>query len=197
MCHPMRRLLAAAALLALLPGCSATGDLDNTTSPVALIVGNVQTLSDPFGDVMSASGSIPDDEVQVDLVARLKNATDITTPTLQEIIVERYEVTFSRTDGGTAVPAGFQRAINAKVQVTAHNQTTERITQIRIVLVPSTIKSQPPLSQLIAPGVESATGFVNIQATATVRFFGTTVAGDQVSATARIGIDFANFADGS
>ena len=61
----------------------------------------------------SSSGSIPEDVVQVDFVARLKSSGDITTPTLQEIIVNRYEVTYTRTDGGTAVPAGFQRAMNA------------------------------------------------------------------------------------
>lgn len=197
MWQPTIRLLAVAAVLAVLAACSASGNIDNTTAPVVLIVGNVRAVSTPFGDVLSSSGSIPEDTVQVDLVARLKSPGDLTTPSLQEVVVERYEVTFSRTDGGTAVPAGFQRGINAKVRLTGNNETTERITQITLVLVPSTIKSQPPLSQLIDPGVESATGFVNIQATATIRFFGTTVAGDAVTASASIGIDFANFADGS
>lgn len=197
MTQPAGRLIVAAALLGLLSGCTANGDIDNTTAPVILVVSNIRAISDPFGDVLSSSGSIPEDVVQVDFVARLKNSGDITTPTLQEIIVNRYEVTYTRTDGGTAVPAGFQRAMNAKVRITAHGQTTERITQVDLVVVPSPIKSQPPLSQLIVPGVESGTGYINIQATATIRFFGTTVAGDPVSATAAIGIDFANFADGS
>jgi hypothetical protein len=129
------------------------------------------------------------------MVARLKIPTDLSAPTLQEIVIESYEVTFSRTDGGTAVPAGFTRGINQKVSITEHGSATERITEFDLVLVPSTIKSQPPIAHLVSPGIEPGTGFVNIQATATIRFFGKTLSGDPITATATIGVDFANFAD--
>ena len=162
-----------------------------------LVVSTIDPISDPFGDVVTTSGTILEDTVRVDLVARLKNPSDTTAPTLQEILVDRYEVTFSRTDGGTAVPAGFTRGINQKVRITEHGSTTERITQFDMVLVPATIKTQPPLSHLVSPGLEPGTGYINIQATATIRFHGTTLSGDPVTATATVGVDFANFADGN
>lgn len=125
----------------------------------------------------------------------MKNPSDLSQPALQDILLERYEVTFNRTDGGTVKPPGFQRALSAKVRVTPHGSPTETITGLTLVLVPSTHKSQPPLSHLILPGFEPVTGFVNIQATATVRFFGHTIAGDVVQAEAAIGLNFADFAD--
>lgn len=192
------RLAAAFALLAILAGvggCSANGGLDDSAGAVFLVVSTIEAISDPFGDVITSSGSILEDRVRVDLVARLKNPTDVTAPTMQEIVIDRYEVTFSRTDGGSAVPAGFTRGINQKVRITEHGSTTERITQFDIVLAPATIKSQPPIAHLVSPGIEPGTGYVNIQATATIRFYGQTLSGDPITASATIGIDFANFAD--
>lgn len=175
-------------------GCAA-GNIDNTPAPVTLVVGDLVPTSDPFGDVLTSGGTVPEDVVEVDLLARLKNPTDLTQPAVQDIVVERYEVTFARTDGGSAVPAGFQRSMNARVRVTPHGQQNEFVTTVTVVIVPSTTKSQPPLSHLISPGVEPGTGFINIQVTATVRFFGHTIAGEAVSGQAAVGINFANFAD--
>ncbi len=181
--------------VALAPACSAPGDIDNTSALVVLIAGNLSEVNTPFGDVLTSGGTIPDDSVTVRFTARLKQSTDNTAPSLQEVIVERYEVTFARTDGGTAVPAGFQRAMNAKVRLTPHNAANELFTDVTVSVMPSTGKAQPPISHLISPGFEPDTGFINIQCTATMRFFGRTVAGEEVSATASVGINFANFGD--
>lgn len=176
-------------------GCTAPGGIDNTPAPVILVVGNISQQSDPFGDVITSGGTIPEDTIQVEFTARLKNGLDNTAPVLQEIIIQRYEVTFERTDGGVAVPAGFQRAINFRVRVTANNSQSDIITTVDLVLVPSTSKAQPPISHLVSPGFEPDTGFINIQVTATIRFFGRTLAGEAISATAKIGVNFANFGD--
>ncbi len=193
-----RRVTATAAVCSLVltvAGCGTSGGLQNTSAPVVLIVSSLLAGNAPFGDVLSTDGTLPEDTVVVTLIARMKNPSDLSQPGLQDILVERYEVTFSRTDGGTAKPPGFQRAISAKVRVTPNGSTTETITGLTLVLVPSTLKSQPPLSHLILPGFEPVTGFVSIQATATVRFFGHTIAGDAVQAEAAIGLNFADFAD--
>lgn len=176
-------------------GCTASESLRDTSAPVVLVAGNVVELSDPFGDVLSASGSIPADNISVEFTARLKNGEDITQPALQDVIIDRYEVTFRRTDGGDSVPAGFQRAMNALVRLTPHGQPAENVTVVELAIVPSTLKSQPPIAHLIDPGFEPDTGFVNIQVTAEVRFFGETVAGEPISTRIAVGIDFADFAD--
>lgn len=187
--------LPVALLFALTAAGCAAGNIDNTPAPVVLVVGDLTPTSDPFGDVLTSGGTVPEDAIDVDFTARLKNPSDPTQPAVQDIVLERYEVTFARTDGGSAVPAGFQRAMNVRVRVTPHGQQNEFLTTASIVLVPSTIKSQPPLSHLISPGVEPGTGFINIQVTATIRFFGHTVAGEAVAGQASVGINFANFAD--
>ncbi len=193
-----RRAFATAAVCSLvitLTACGTSGGLQNTSAPVTLIISSLTASNTPFGDILNTDGTIPVDSVSVSLIARMKNPADATQPALQDILLERYEVTFSRTDGGAAVPPGFQRAMSAKVRVTPHGSPTESITGVTLVLVPSTHKSQPPLSHLILPGFEPDTGFINIQATATVRFFGHTIAGDAVQAEAAIGLNFADFAD--
>ncbi len=193
-----RRAMATVAVCSLVlavAGCGTSGGLGNTPAPVILIVSSLLAANAPFGDILSTDGTLPEDSVSVTLIARMKNPSDLSQPALQDILLERYEVTFNRTDGGTVKPPGFQRALSAKVRVTPHGSPTETITGLTLVLVPSTHKSQPPLSHLILPGFEPVTGFVNIQATATVRFFGHTIAGDVVQAEAAIGLNFADFAD--
>lgn len=182
-------------LAAALAACTASESIRDTTAPVQLVAANVSQTSDPFGDVMSSSGIIPPDTVDVEFIARLKDGTDTSEPSFQDIVLQRYEVTFRRIDGGTAVPSGFQRGMNALVQITPNGQSTLNTTTVDLVLVPATVKSQPPVSHLIDPGFEPDTGFVNIQVMAEVRFFGETVAGDPVSTTIEVGIDFADFGD--
>ena len=190
-----------AALLFTLPGCGASGDIDNTENAVVLVLVSITPASDPFGDVLSNSGTILDDTVDVVFSAHLKapvtNASSNTVaPTLQDIILERYEVTYSRTDGGSQVPAGFSRGISLRVRLTPHGEVVLRESSYNgLVIVPSTTKAQPPVSLLIDPGFESQTGYVNIQVNAHITFFGRTIAGDQVTASAIVGINFANFGD--
>lgn len=191
---PAPRLVVALFLSAVVVGCTA-GPHDDSPAPVILVVGSVSQTSDPFGDVLTSGGTVPEDTLQVNFTARLKNPTDLTAPAMQDILIQRYEVTYERTDGGTAVPQGFQRSVNARVRITPHGQQNELLTTLDVTVVPSTSKTQPPISHLISPGVEPGTGFVNIQVRATIRFFGETVSGVPVSASASVGINFANFGD--
>lgn len=200
--RPMRKSvpLALVILLATLAlGCGAAGDLDDTENAVILVVNEITATSDPFGDVLSSGGTILDDTVQVEFSAHLKAPTappgSSTSPTLQDIVVEGYEVEFVRTDGGAQAPPGFRRGMNLRVQLTEQGATTLNTSSADLVVVPSTIKAQQPISFLISPGFEPSTGFVNIQVNARITFFGRTLSGDRVTATAEIGIDFANFGD--
>lgn len=191
-----RRMPAVAVLaaVALVSSCTAPGDIDNTRAPVLLILSSLVGTGANFGDVISDSGVVFDSQVTASFVARLKNSGDVTAPELQEIVIERYEVTYARTDGGTSLPAGMQRAMTAKVQVTPNGVVTQRITQVTLTLVPGSQKLQPPLSHLISPGFEPDTGFPTITVDATIRFFGRTIAGEQVSVQGALAIQFANYA---
>ena len=199
------RLALMMAVVALAIGCAAAGDIDDTQNAVILVIHSLESSSThTIGDVITG-GTILDDTLFIEFTAHLKAPiTSVTSPTgsstptvieLQEVIVERYEVTFERTDGGSALPPGFTRAINKRVRLTPFGDDELTITSTSLTIVPATIKAQPPVSFLIDPGIELATNFASIQVTATIRFFGRTLGGDPVAATARYGIEFANWAD--
>lgn len=192
----MRRLPTLAAFLSvvLLASCTAPGGIDNTSAPVTLILSSISAVGANFGDVVNDDGTVSDTQVTAAFVARLKNSSNITAPELQEIVIERYEVTYARTDGGTRLPAGMQRAMTAKVQITPNGVPTQQITSVTLTLVPASQKLQPPLSHLIAPGFEPDTGFPTVTVDATLHFFGHTIAGEPVSVQGAIGIQFANYA---
>jgi len=194
-------LLVLAAMLFTMTGCGASGDIDNTQNAVVLVLVSIVPSSDPFGDVLTNGGTILDDTIDIVFSAHLKapvtgGDSNTVAPTLQDIILDRYEVTYSRTDGGTQVPAGFERGISLRVRLTPHGEVVLRESEYNgLVIAPSTTKAQPPISLLIDPGFESSTGYVNIQLNAHITFFGRTIAGDQVTVSAIVGMNFANFGD--
>lgn len=200
---PWRRGLIKLALLipitALMFGCTAAGNVDNAESASFLVLNFLNPTSDPFADVIATSGTILDDTVEVSFSAHLKHPVTtnpaIILPELQEIVLERYEVVYERTDGGTAVPPGFTRDISGRVRLTELGSTTLVETIMPLVIMPSTTKAQPPISFLIEPGIEPGTNFPNIQMNAKVTFFGRTLSGDIVSVTGQIGMNFANYGD--
>ena len=189
-----------AAMLFMMMGCGASGEIDNTENAVVLVITSIVPSTDPFGDVLTSGGTILDDTIDVVFAAHLKapviGVGNTAAPTLQDIIIERYEVTYERTDGGTQVPAGFERGFTLRVVLTPHGVPSLReSTYSGLVIAPSTTKAQPPVSLLIDPGFESTTGYVNIQVNAHITFFGRTVAGDRVTVSATVGMNFANFGD--
>jgi len=191
--RPMRA-VAALAALAVLSACSAPGDIDDTRAPVTLILSSLASVGANFGDVVNDDGTVSDTQVTATFVARLKSSNNTTAPEMQEIVIERYEVSYLRTDGGASLPAGMQRAMTAKVRITPNGVTTEQTTTVTLTLTPASQKLQPPLSHLISPGFEPDTGLPTVTVDATFRFFGRTIAGEQVSVQGAIAIQFANYA---
>ena len=193
MCLGLVLLVAAATI-----SCSV--DVLETDNAVILVIRSMSQASNPFGDMLTSGGTIPEDTVDVIFVAFLKNpdqSVGQVQPELQSIALERYEVSFVRTDGGTATPRGFTRGLSGVVRLLEQGiEEIEQVTTVNgLVVVPSTQKAQPPLSYLIDPGFEPDTGFINIQCDLVITFFGKTLSGDSVQVTGRIGINFADFGD--
>jgi hypothetical protein len=202
--HGLARALLKLALVlpaaGLIMGCSATGEVDNSVGNVILSIEEVLLVSDPWGDVLTSGGTILDDTASFSFAAVLKspiaNDPSITRPDLQNIALERYEVTFTRTDGGTAVPPGFQRGVSGLVRLSeAGGEEIDLTTLNSLVVLPSTTKAQPPISFLISPGSEPSTNFTNIQLNARIQFFGKTLAGEPVTVVGNLGINLANYGD--
>ena len=188
-------------ITALAFGCSAAGDIDGTANAVILVINSITPVdaeTHSFGDVIT-NGTLFDDAVLVSFSAHLK--APITTdpanviPELQDIILDRVEVTFTRTDGGTSIPPGFVRGMTARVRVTELGSDELNVTEVTLTVFPNTTKAQPPVSYLVTPGSEPDTNYVNIQVQARMQFFGRTLAGDEVTATGYLGINLANFGD--
>ena len=185
-------------LASMIIGCGT--DVGDTAANVILNIDSIQLDSSPWGDVLSSSNIILDDTITITFSAFLKAPLTIdpntVAPELQNVNLERYEVTFTRTDGGTAVPPGFTQGIIGTVRLTGLGvEEVKQFSLFGLVLVPSTIKAQPPISFLISPGSEPVTNFTNIQVNARIQFFGRTITGDPVTVVGNIGINFANFGD--
>ena len=193
----LARLALVLPMASMIIGCST--DVGDTAGNVILNIDSIALDSDPWGDVLTTTGTILDDSITVIFSAFLKapisTSPTVVAPELQSVNMERYEVTYTRTDGGTAMPPGFTSGIAGTVRISELGAEELDQLTLSLVLVPSTIKAQPPISYLISPGSEPGTNFTNIQVNARIQFFGRTVAGDEVTVVANIGINFANYGD--
>jgi hypothetical protein len=114
-------------------------------------------------------------------------ATSPTTPSQNDAItINRYRVRFIRADGrntpGVDVPYGFDGAFTLTI---SGGDASAGFTLVRNIA-----KMEAPLAALRFNGVVLST-------IAEVTFYGADQTGHEVSATARISIDFANFGDPS
>ncbi len=120
----------------------------------------------------------------------LKNVgspTSPTSPTTNNLItVNRYRVSFSRTDGrnvaGVDVPHPFEGAFTVTVGAEA--------VDVGFTLVRIAAKSEPPLLAL-----RGGRGLFSISTIADITFYGQDQTGHAVTVSGRLGVEFADWAD--
>jgi hypothetical protein len=154
------------------------------------------TLSSDVLTVVDDSPTIFGDSGRVTFGLGLKDPGPPTSPVspspLEHITVDRYRVTFIRSDGrntpGVDVPYSFDGAIT----VTVGGDTEAGFTLVR-----NQAKSEPPLSSLrCTPGVfPNSCNSVIISTIAEITFFGRDQTGRAASVTGRISVDFGDFGD--
>jgi len=187
-------LLAAAAAGA--PGCSST--VREGRSPAYLIVQRLEAASgaedDQFSDELSSdvltSGSVFEDLARVTFRLGLRDIGadgSPNSPTVNNFItVNRYAVTFRRTDGrntpGVDVPYGFEGA--GTVTVSGSDAT------MSFVIVRGQAKVESPLKELTGGGAVRS-----ISTIADVTFYGRDQVGNDVSSTASISVNFSDWGD--
>lgn len=205
------RLLAVAA--ATLTAGSCAGELATTgDSPAYLIVDSITAASGAqpgaFGNQLNSDvitlvdatidgvtvkvPTVFNDSGQVGFRMALKNTGSAAAPTapstLNQITITRYRVTFRRADGrntpGVDVPYGFDGAATVTVGTTLVTMGFE--------LVRHTMKSEPPLMNLANNG-----GATQINTIAEITFYGRDQAGNEVSVSGLISVNFADFGDPS
>jgi hypothetical protein len=177
--------LLAAGLAVAASGC--TPDyVTNSTAPVMFIMASLNSGVVLDSDIRTSNGTICPDFVQAGMAVRAKNpnATDITVP--QHVLVQTYAVRYMRTDGrateGVDVPYSFTGPLTSEVDL-----TTSGSTNISIEVVRRQAKLEPPLSTI--------TGYEIVSMIAQVTISGQTIAGEAVSATGQMQIDFADYGD--
>jgi hypothetical protein len=185
------KLLLVVALVALSSAC---GEFTREgRSPVVLVVDSLFVNDDQGtlnSDVLTKGSTFNDvAEVQMRIILKDPGAPGITVnPTLlNAVTITRYRVEYRRTDGravqGVDVPYAFDSAVTLTVPSDGTGTTTFQ-------LVRHSAKEEAPLRAL-------SSNFDIISTIAYVTFYGRDQAGNDISATASIGIDFGDFADPS
>jgi len=139
-------------------------------------------------DVLMSSGSVRADTATATLRAEALDPDPLLgTSQYNDIVVTRYLVTYSRTDGksvpGVDVPYPFEGSLSAVVNAGASST-------VRFVIVREVAKLEPPLLELVDLGAE-----VVLTCTAKVEFYGHDTANRTVKATGYLTVYFANYAD--
>jgi len=185
------KLLLVVALVALSSAC---GEFTREgRSPVVLVVDSLFVNDDQGtlnSDVLTKGSTLNDmAEVQMRIILKDPGSPGVTVnPTLlNAVTITRYRVEYRRTDGravqGVDVPYAFDSAVTLTVPSDGTGTTTFQ-------LVRHSAKEEAPLRAL-------SSNFDIISTIAYVTFYGRDQAGNDISATASIGIDFADFADPS
>lgn len=177
-----------ALMLALgLAGCTADY-VKVGNAPVELIIAGI-TPNPMSSDVAISNGGICPDIATLAVANRSKNP-NVTVPQVpQAIIVNRYEVSYYRSDGrgvpGVDVPYSISGALTSTFD--AKSSGTD---PLFIEVVRRQAKLEPPLIQLAPDGQA-----LIVTMFAKITLYGQTIAGQNVTASASMQIDMANFAD--
>jgi len=128
----------------------------------------------------------------VDVLVRLiqKNGTSVTDTRFLTVRLDRYRVTYVRSDGGRTVPQGFVAALPS-TNVTVGNTAT-LLTNVQI-LNPNAF-TQAPFAALLAQngGVDPDTGQRFVKVTALIEVFGESLSGQNVTASVQVPFTFCN-----
>jgi hypothetical protein len=169
---------------------------DDSKSSSMLIVESIRSqdsegnAADYLQSDVEKEGSVFADIATATLRAETLNP-DPTLGTSQynDIIVNRYTVSYSRVDGknspGVDVPLPFEGSLSALIKV-------GNTTSFSFVVVREVAKLEPPLIGLVDGRAEGV-----LQVIATINFYGQDLANNKVKATGYLTIYFANYVDTS
>ncbi|HVG07837.1 MAG TPA: hypothetical protein VNM67_09030 [Thermoanaerobaculia bacterium] len=161
-------LLSLAVLVLALGSCQSRTDLSEGS--VILSV----TDFDKLPVSVSAGGGGPTQVGEITLQNFAKNPNG-TTSDLQSIELRSYEVRYSRRDTGTRLPPPMVQSLFSLVPVNG----TATITNLQFLTAAQLLN--PPLSDLATAGADRETGSQVIVLNVSMRFFGRTLAGDDIA----------------
>lgn len=178
-----KKLLLVAVALVASSMLSCSGELTDNASPVTLVVTNAQNLR--IIDI--APNTDPDcDEtvgtINMQVIPKSENATG----NFVQVRVNRYRVSYQRTDGGSQVPAPFVRSMDTLIGVGGSSSLSA------FTILEGDALNQAPFVALQPQngGRDPQTLRPVIKLEVIVEIFGETLAGDNVYDATRFPLDF-------
>ena len=161
-------------------------EINRQTAPVELILTTDQTLQriDLAGGTgcNQAIGTVNIKSI----LLQTGNANLPVDTTFDDVQLDRYEVTYVRTDGGTLIPQPFVRTISDLITTGGASTATP------FIAFPTGAFQQAPFAALIPTngGRDPETGKNIVQMEIVLTVFGQTLAGERVSGSTRVPLDF-------
>jgi hypothetical protein len=174
------RFALAAMVAALGFSCS---EINRQSSPVKLQLTTTEQLHQV--DLLGGSGcNRALGTVNIQAILIQQNATNTT---FDNVKLDRYQISYVRTDGGTQIPQPFTRAMSTTLTVGA---TAQALTDF--LAFPPDALNQAPFAALQPQngGRDPQTGRKFVSMDIVLDVFGQTLAGERVSGSTRIPLDF-------
>lgn len=178
------KLIARILLLAMAAATLAcNNDVNRSASPVLLTLSSEQVIN--VWDLAPGAQNCDQAVVNVTMTSILKNASEVD-QRFNEVRLDRFRISYVRTDGGTLVPAPFVRSMNATIA--PGNSAT--FGSFPVVLADA--MTQAPFVSLLPGngGRDPETGRQIIRMDVVMDVFGETLAGANVSSRVRFPLDF-------
>lgn len=162
-------------------------EINKSGAPVELILTTDQTLQTI--DVLGGTGcdqSIGTVNIRSILLQSTANANLPVDQRFEDVQLDRYEVTYVRTDGGTLIPQPFVRSISQLITTGGSGSSTP------FIAFPPGAFSQAPFAALLPVngGRDPETGKNFVQMELVLTVFGQTLAGERVSGSTRVPLTF-------
>jgi hypothetical protein len=159
--------------------CDTFNGTGETRSAVILTIDSVtpNTGSGALAAINEDTGAVTaeSDTATITMSNRPKNSSLTDSPWL-DIILDEYQVTFYRTDGGSAVPNSLRRKITYTIDF------TKSLTITSITFLSAEQKLENPLWDLAVNGYDKETKMPVIEVNIMIEVFGHQVSGEKVYA---------------
>ena len=168
--------------VAVLAFASCSSDIGKSSSPIALIASNTQTLSRL--DLLGGTGC--DQSIATVHIQALQKNAGSPTSDFNQVRLTSYRVSYVRTDGGKLIPAPFTRSMDSLITVGTPSDVSN------LSAFETGAFNQAPFAALITSngGRDPDTGLSVIRMDVILDIFGTTLAGEKVSAETRVPLEF-------
>jgi hypothetical protein len=180
----MKKLTCIAVALASMAALSCSTELTNNAAPVELVVTNTQILQRIDLDPLTTDTDCQKNVGTINMQVIPKNSS--ASGTFLQVRVQRYRVSYRRTDGGTVVPSSFVRSIDTLIAVNGSAEGSN------FTILEADALTQAPFAALRPQngGRDAETGRPQVQLEVVVEVFGETLAGDNVSDSTAFPLEF-------